>query len=977
MAFVAVVLLLFSHITAKVYGEEKAEAKESICLESVEGTVTVYKANQKKVKTTIGMKLYQDYQITTSAESYAIISLDSKKLIKMDASTQIHIGKSGKKLQVLIDSGSVFFDVTEALQQDEQLNVKTSNMTMGIRGTAGTVSSILQKENGENISQAVLFTGKAQITYGYQNNASQNVFLEAGHVVTVAGAESALPQMQMRAMEKEDAAVKPFAAIEIMNHPELREKMQQQSGLDIDTIQPDAEAKLKQEQESQRKEALEIQKELDKREKEKNVDSQPTTSSGGKSSSKGDSSNQVEKKLQEALNQYLIQYQYTVGKSISPTNFYTGSNKQGFLAQLEAPQGQSWLTTGENGTLDVVALPDGESITVQNIVLKLYSANKKYSVSKQVSVILESQESEEKQEVALSSDLFYVADNKLYLNQPAGYQDENQILLYSLSFEGTELTSKNLYQGYYSKQGVKQITFEENSLGTGMTACLGEWQEGFRVDIVACKKMQPQKPVFISPVYHKVFPHEEKDALQEELNRFTNQIVLAKENVPNICISDLVLPDAGQHNQNIAISLSPSETSYWLKETGDKASVIMRAFPITSFPGEVQPQQMILTVTDTKTNDTKQKEVLVELPHMASQWENIVDNVTVDHIAKENDQSLRITLSGLENFNYDENSYVILYDWSELEQGNNADTMYMQYFEGKKDNIANLAKKNDSTGEFSIKYDSEKDGQYLHILLMKETNPLQPKFIYKFSKKVVLEDSISELLEQELELYESTYSMGAATNFVDKVSAQNLLKANSIPNSNIHASLQVSETFKYVLEENGELHLKGFAPSMEASTSSDVTLVLEWKNEKGEILGSKEKNIALSIPYYFDMHLVFSPACTVQLDENSCGELILQYWYGFPHLDEYYMLYTVTQGENGETPAAIFDRYMRGDSDVIYAELEAKNLSEAKVPVEIVRTCDGNYFISGGVFQKPDSNGMQKAICYGQISNCFMKPYEP
>lgn len=47
----------------------------------------------------------------------------------------IQIEKSGKNLEIVVDRGGLFFNITEPLAEDETMNIRTSGMMVGIRGT--------------------------------------------------------------------------------------------------------------------------------------------------------------------------------------------------------------------------------------------------------------------------------------------------------------------------------------------------------------------------------------------------------------------------------------------------------------------------------------------------------------------------------------------------------------------------------------------------------------------------------------------------------------------------------------------------------------------------------------------------------------------------------------------------------------------------------------------------------------------------
>lgn len=105
------------------------------------GQVEVYDGNGKNLQAAEQLMLYSGYQMDTRTESYAWINLDNIKLTKMDEESEVEIRKDGKKLEIIVNSGNLFFNITEPLGEDESLNIRTSTMLVGIRGTCGWVES--------------------------------------------------------------------------------------------------------------------------------------------------------------------------------------------------------------------------------------------------------------------------------------------------------------------------------------------------------------------------------------------------------------------------------------------------------------------------------------------------------------------------------------------------------------------------------------------------------------------------------------------------------------------------------------------------------------------------------------------------------------------------------------------------------------------------------------------------------------------
>ena len=118
-------------------GDKKTAA--TMYLVQTEGTVGVQDEKEKEVSLMDNLGLYSGYHVGTKTESYAWITLDQAKLTKMDQDSEIEIQKSKneKELEIDIKSGSMFFNVTEPLGEDESMDTRTSSMIAGIRGTCG------------------------------------------------------------------------------------------------------------------------------------------------------------------------------------------------------------------------------------------------------------------------------------------------------------------------------------------------------------------------------------------------------------------------------------------------------------------------------------------------------------------------------------------------------------------------------------------------------------------------------------------------------------------------------------------------------------------------------------------------------------------------------------------------------------------------------------------------------------------------
>lgn len=128
--------LVMAVLLCAACGDEKAA---SMSLIRTEGKVGVQNGAGMILETAEDMKLHDGYQLDTERASYAWLELDRTKLAKMDEVSTIEIQKIGSDLTIQLQEGSIFFQVTQPLGEEETMRIRTSTMAVGIRGTCGWV----------------------------------------------------------------------------------------------------------------------------------------------------------------------------------------------------------------------------------------------------------------------------------------------------------------------------------------------------------------------------------------------------------------------------------------------------------------------------------------------------------------------------------------------------------------------------------------------------------------------------------------------------------------------------------------------------------------------------------------------------------------------------------------------------------------------------------------------------------------------
>ena len=250
------------------YAESAVAA--SMRLMKTEGTVSVSNSSGRTVTQTERMSLRSGYQLETAEKSYAWINLDDVKLAEMDAVTEIGIRKKGKKLDILVESGSLLFKVDEPLEGDENLNIRTSTMAIGVRGTCGWVKVIDQ------------WTSRIYILEGSVEASVSDPVSGEVKTETISAGEMAICTVypQDRSGSKCDivrqdftvADIDGFVLVELTPDKTVCDKIYEESGLDLRDPSVKPAEKLKQDQEKVRDQMEEIDNRVQEQENNIAVD---------------------------------------------------------------------------------------------------------------------------------------------------------------------------------------------------------------------------------------------------------------------------------------------------------------------------------------------------------------------------------------------------------------------------------------------------------------------------------------------------------------------------------------------------------------------------------------------------------------------------------------------------------------------------------------------------------------------------------
>ncbi len=250
----------------------ESETAASIRLMKTEGTVAVEKASGKSVKLIKNMKLFDGYHVSTEEKSYAWQELDKTKLIKEDALSEVEIRKSGKVLEVLLNSGNLYFNVTEKLAEDETLNICTSSMIAGIRGTSGWVKVVDSRHSSLYLLEGQVECSVTDPVTGQTKTTVISVGQKAEFTIDNSMQVGDRCEIQVSRFTEED--VPGFVQVELVGDKQRCEKIYSASGIDLRNVtKQEAIARLQEDQEKISEQQREIENQI--AQQENNISKDP------------------------------------------------------------------------------------------------------------------------------------------------------------------------------------------------------------------------------------------------------------------------------------------------------------------------------------------------------------------------------------------------------------------------------------------------------------------------------------------------------------------------------------------------------------------------------------------------------------------------------------------------------------------------------------------------------------------------------
>ena len=105
----------------------------------IEGTVTIEDADGNEKPVIDNIRFSSGEALSTGSDGLASVGLDDTKIVTLESDSRVEFTKARNMLELNLTQGGIYFEVTEHLADEETFDIRTSTMTVGIRGTSGYV----------------------------------------------------------------------------------------------------------------------------------------------------------------------------------------------------------------------------------------------------------------------------------------------------------------------------------------------------------------------------------------------------------------------------------------------------------------------------------------------------------------------------------------------------------------------------------------------------------------------------------------------------------------------------------------------------------------------------------------------------------------------------------------------------------------------------------------------------------------------
>ena len=181
------IIILLALTAALIFGAAAGESYDAgtMRLLRYEGNVEIFDPEGNPRFVLENVRFASGEALQTGEESTASVGLDDTKIVTLDASSRVDFAQEAGHLKLKLSGGTLFLDVTEKLDENESLDIETSTMTVGIRGTITFLSESAPDAERPGVTTFGVLEGVAQIDYTDTSGSHRLMDVPAGSKVKV------------------------------------------------------------------------------------------------------------------------------------------------------------------------------------------------------------------------------------------------------------------------------------------------------------------------------------------------------------------------------------------------------------------------------------------------------------------------------------------------------------------------------------------------------------------------------------------------------------------------------------------------------------------------------------------------------------------------------------------------------------------------------------------------------------------------
>ncbi|MBQ9409801.1 MAG: FecR domain-containing protein, partial [Clostridia bacterium] len=138
------VILLTLLFTLAAYGESYIAS--TMRLLRFDGDVVIENPSGESRFVLENVRFSSGEAMRTGSGASASVALDDTKIVTLDENSRVEFKLESSRMELMLTEGTLFLDVSEKLDENEALDIRTSTMTVGIRGTIVVVSVLPEGE---------------------------------------------------------------------------------------------------------------------------------------------------------------------------------------------------------------------------------------------------------------------------------------------------------------------------------------------------------------------------------------------------------------------------------------------------------------------------------------------------------------------------------------------------------------------------------------------------------------------------------------------------------------------------------------------------------------------------------------------------------------------------------------------------------------------------------------------------------------